>query len=106
MLVKPGKTDYKVTLPEPHPEQLGANLLRRTAPQKGPITITLPEPRPEQLGAKLLSRTAPQGTDHHHLAEPYPEQLGAIQSTAKRKVVRAGRRSGKAAPTSEQISRF
>ena len=73
MLVKPGKTDYEVTLPEPH-----------------------------------------------------PEQLGAIQSSAKRKVVRAGRRSGKtvgvaiyaveqfaagrrvlyAAPTSEQISRF
>ena len=61
-----------------------------------------------------------------HLPEPHPKQLGAIQSTAKRKVVRAGRRSGKtvgiaiyaveqfgagrrvlyAAPTSEQISRF
>jgi|GEM_PF-4533971 hypothetical protein len=40
-----------------------------------------------------------------HLPEPHPEQLGAIQSTAKRKVVRA-LRSGKAAPTSEQISRF
>jgi hypothetical protein len=40
------------------------------------------------------------------LPEPHPEQLGAIQSKAKRKVVRAGRRSGKAAPTSEQISRF
>jgi hypothetical protein len=41
-----------------------------------------------------------------HLSEPHPEQLGAIQSTAKCKVVRAGCRSGKAAPTSEQISRF
>jgi formate-dependent phosphoribosylglycinamide formyltransferase (GAR transformylase) len=61
-----------------------------------------------------------------HLPEPHPKQLGAIQSTAKRKVVRAGRRGGKtvgvgifgvdqfiqgrrvlyAAPTSEQISRF
>jgi hypothetical protein len=90
------------------------------------VGIHLPEPHPEQLGANLLRRTAPQGTDHHHLPEPQPEQLGAIQSKAKRKVVRAGRRSGKtvgiaiyaveqflagwrilyAAPTSEQISRF
>jgi len=59
------------------------------------VGIHLPEPHPEQLGANLLRRTAPQGTDHHHLPEPQPEQLGAIQSKAKRKVVRAGRRSGK-----------
>jgi hypothetical protein len=30
-----------------------------------------------------------------HLPEPHPKQLGAIQSSADRKVVRAGRRSGK-----------
>lgn len=61
-----------------------------------------------------------------HLPEPHAKQLEFIESKAKRKVVRAGRRSGKtvgiaiyaveqfaagrrvlyAAPTSEQISRF
>ena len=41
------------------------------------VGIHLPEPQPEQLGANLLRRTAPQGTDHDHLPEPHPEQLGA-----------------------------
>jgi CRISPR/Cas system-associated endonuclease/helicase Cas3 len=61
-----------------------------------------------------------------HLPEPHAKQLEFIESKAKRKVVRAGRRSGKtvgiaiyaveqfaagrrvlyAAPTSEQIIRF
>jgi hypothetical protein len=61
-----------------------------------------------------------------HLPEPHVKQLEFIESKAKRKVVKAGRRGGKtvgvgifgvdqfiqgrrvlyAAPTSEQISRF
>ena len=61
-----------------------------------------------------------------HLKKPHPHQLAILRSTAKRKIIRAGRRAGKttcvaiiavesflqgrrvlyAAPTGEQINQF
>jgi hypothetical protein len=73
-----------IHLPEPHPEQLGAKLLRRTAPQR--------DRSRSQSFMRISMQAIPKPNYRVTLPLPHDKQLQFMRSSAKRKVVRAGRR--------------